>query len=143
MNTNWEKTRKRRTMDNLRNAVPRDVNCQVRIFRDLESLVHPNHALDDSIPRLSIHTTPVGSLAIIKRGRNVNKEEVPAGACLMHDCLAYGLASRLVRRNWRCNNCCASARKLRRDKCYSLQVIVAFFPRKDMVCRRSVTTKTV
>jgi hypothetical protein len=70
-------------VDNLRNAVPGDVDSQIRIFRDFEILVHSNHARDDSSPRFSIHTTSVGSLAIINRGRNVNKEKVSAGACLM------------------------------------------------------------
>ena len=124
-------------MDNLWNTVLGEVDSQIRIFWNFEIFVHPRQAFEDAVPRLSIHPTPIGFLAILNRGRHMDEEEIAARTCLILDSLAYGLPSCFVRRNRCCDNCRAGARELRRDKPYPLQVIVALFPRKGMVCVKS------
>jgi hypothetical protein len=127
----------KRTVDNLWNAVLGEVDSQIRIFWNFEIFVHPRQAFEDALPPLSIHSTPISFLAILNRGRHMDEEEIAARTCLMRDNLAYGLPSGIVRRNRCCDHRRAGARELRRDKPYPLQVIVALFPRKGMVCVKS------
>jgi hypothetical protein len=121
-------------VDNLWNAVLGEVDSQIRIFWNFEIFVHPRQAFEDALPPLSIHSTPISFLAILNRGRHMDEEEIAARTCLMRDNLAHGLPSCIVRRNRCCDHRRAGTRELRRDKPYPLQVIVALFPRKGMVC---------
>jgi hypothetical protein len=124
-------------VDNLWNAVLGEVDSQIRILWDFEIFVHPRKAIDDALPRLRIHSTPISFLAILNRGRHMDEEEIAARTCLVRDSLAYGLPACIVRRNRCCDHRRAGARELRRDKPYPLQVIVALFPRKGMVYLKS------
>lgn len=114
-----------------------EVDSQIRILWDFEIFVHPRKAIDDALPRLRIHSTPISFLAILNRGRHMDEEEIAARTCLVRDSLAYGLPACIVRRNRCCDHRRAGARELRRDKPYPLQVIVALFPRKGMVYLKS------
>jgi hypothetical protein len=116
-------------VDDLWNALLGKVDGQIRVFWNLEIFVHPGQPSTDPLPRLSVHAASVGFLAVLDRSRDVDDEVVAARACLMRDCLTYNLPARLVRRNRRRDDCCASPRELRRDECYSLQVIRPLFPR--------------
>jgi hypothetical protein len=121
-------------VDNLWNAVLGEVNSQICIFWNFKIFVHPRQAFEDPLPRLSVHTTPVSFLTVLNRGRRMDEEEIAARSSLIRDCLAYGLPSCVMRRKRCRDDCCASAREFRRDKPYPLQMIVALFPRKSMVC---------
>ena len=120
-------------MDNFLNAVLGEVDSQICILWNLESLVHPGQSSESPLSRSSVHTTSVGFLAILDWGRDVDEEEVATRTCLVRDCLAYSPSSCIVRGDWCRNNCCASARELRCDKSYSLQVYVALLPRNSMI----------
>ena len=124
-------------MDDLWNAVLGEVDSQIRIFWNFEIFVHPRQAFEDALSRLSIHSTSISLLAILNRGRHMDEEEIAARTCLMRDSLAYGLPACFVRRNRCCDHRRAGARKLRCDKPYPLQVIVALFPRKGMLYVKS------
>jgi hypothetical protein len=124
-------------VDNLWNAVLGEVDSQIRIFWNFEIFVHPRQAFEGALPPLIIHSTPISFLAIINRGCHMDEEEIAPRTCLMRDSLAYGLPSCIVRRNRCCDHRRAGTRELRRDKPYSLQVIVALFPGKGMVCVKS------
>jgi hypothetical protein len=128
-------------VNNLWDAVLGEVDSQIRIFRNLEIFVHPRQAFEGALPRLSIHSTPIGFLAILNRGCHMDEEEIAARTCLMRDSLAYGQPSCLMRRNRCRNHRRAGASELRRDKPYPLQEIVALFPRKGMVCVKSEPTQ--
>jgi hypothetical protein len=120
-------------VDNLWNAVLGKVDGQIRVFWNLKIFVHPGQPSTDPLPRLIVHAASVGFLAVLDRSRDVDDEVIAARTCLMCNCLTYNLPARLVRCNWRRDDRCASPRELRRDECYSLQVIRALFPRKSMV----------
>lgn len=124
-------------MDNLWNAVLGEVDSQIRILWNFEIFAHPRQAIEDALPRLRIHSTPISFLAILNRSRHMDEEEIAARTCLVRDSLAYGLPACIVRRNRCCDHRRAGTRELRRDKPYPLQVIVALFPRKDMVYLKS------
>jgi hypothetical protein len=85
---------------------------------------------------LSVHAAPIGFLAMLDRGGDVDEEKVAAGTRSIRDCVAYGLPSGFMRCNRRSDNSCTSTRELRRNKCYLLQVIVALFARKGTVCEK-------
>jgi hypothetical protein len=99
-------------VDNLWNAVLREVDGQIRIFWNFEIFVHPRQAFEDAVPRLSIHSTPIGFLAILNRGCHMDEEEIAAWTCLIRDNLADGLPSCFVRRNRCCDHRRAGAREL-------------------------------
>ena len=121
-------------MDNLWNAVLGEVDGQIRIFWNIKIFVHPREAIDDALLRLSVHTTPISFLTILDRDRYVYEEEIVARGCLMRDRLTNGLPSCIVRSNRCRDHRCTRARELSRNKPYPLQMIVALFPRKGMVC---------
>jgi hypothetical protein len=75
-------------VDNLRNTVLGEVDSEIRIFWNFKVFVHPRQTFEDPLPRLSVHTTPVGFLAVLNRGRHVDEEEVATRSCLMRDYLA-------------------------------------------------------
>ena len=127
-------------MDNLWNAVLGKVDGQIRVFWNLKVFIYPSQPSTDPFPCLSVHTTSVGSLAVLDRSRDVDEEKVAPRTCLMRDCLAYDLPACLVRRDWRRDNRCASSRQFRRDERYSLQVIVALFPSEGMVSEKVRTS---
>jgi hypothetical protein len=83
-----QRSRSKRTVDNLRNAVLGEVDSQIRIFWNFKIFVHPRQAFEGPLPRLSVHTTPVGFLAVLNRCRHVDEEEIATGTCLMRDYLA-------------------------------------------------------
>ena len=75
-------------MDNLRNAVLGEVDSQIRIFWNFKIFIHPSQAYEGPVPCLSVHTTPVSSLAVLNRRCHVDEEEIAARTCLMRDYLA-------------------------------------------------------
>jgi len=134
--------RTKRTVDNLWDIELREVDSQIRIFGNFEIFVHPRQAADDPIAGLSIHATPVSSLAVLNRSRDVDEEEVAARTRFVRDCLADCLSACFVRGRGCRDNCCASPRELGRNKRYLLQVIESLFPRKGMICEMSISRQT-
>jgi hypothetical protein len=124
---------KRRTVDGLWNAVLGKVDGQISVFWDLENVVYARQPSNVPLPRLSVDAASVGLLAVFKRGRNVDEEEVASGTCLVRHRLTHEPPACLVGRHRRRDHRCASPRELRRDESYSLQVIVALFPGERVV----------
>lgn len=124
-------------MDNLWNAVIGKVDGQIRVFGDFENVVYARQTSNAPLPRLSVHATSVGLLAVFKRGRDVDEEEVASRTCLVRDRLTHEPPACLVGRNRRRDDRCASSREFRRDESYPLQVIVALFSGEGVVLRKS------
>jgi hypothetical protein len=120
-------------VDNLWDAVIGKVDGQIRVFGDLENVVYARHPSNVPLPRLSVDATSVGLLAMFKRGRHVDEEEVASRTCLVRDRLTHEPPACLVGRNRRRDNRRASSRELSRDEPYSLQVVVALFSRERVV----------
>ena len=124
-------------MDNLWNAVIGKVDGQIRVFGDFENVVYARQTSNAPLPCLSVHATSVGLLAVFKRGRDVDEEEVASRTCLVRDRLTHEPPACLVGRNRRRDDRCASSREFRRDESYPLQVIVALFSGEGVVLRKS------
>ena len=122
-------------MDNLWNAVLGKVDGQIRVFGDLENVVDARQPSNLPLPRLGVHAAPVGLLAVLKRGRDVDEEEVTSRTRLVRDRLTHEPPPCLVGRTRRRDDPRTSSRELRRDESYSLQVIVALFSSEGVVLR--------
>lgn len=97
-------------MHDLRHVLLRDIHSKVRPLKWLKLLVDARDAADLSLARTRVHALAVAHLAVLERGRDVDTEEVRAGARLLEDRVLDRVARGLRVDGWGKDDCRTGAR---------------------------------
>lgn len=80
------------TVNDLRNTLFCDIDCQVGAFGKLIHFVDPREPFYLTPPCLSIKTMSVGLFAMFQWGSNVDQEEISARTSILEDSVACKLS---------------------------------------------------